>query len=52
MQGDTCETACRSQDLLPVVHYMGPMAYHYLPAIRKYEIIGALLGGSMRHCRA
>ncbi|CAN0472943.1 unnamed protein product, partial [Discosporangium mesarthrocarpum] len=26
------------------IHYMGSMAYHYPPAVRKYEIIGALFG--------
>lgn len=26
------------------VHYMGAMAYHYPPNVRKYEIIGALFG--------
>ncbi len=26
------------------LHYMGSMAYHYPPGVRKYEIIGALFG--------
>ena len=26
------------------IHYMGSMAYHYPPSVRKYEIIGALFG--------
>ena len=30
------------------VHYMGSMAYHYPPNVRKYEIIGALFGEPYR----
>jgi len=30
------------------VHYMGSMAYHYPPAVRKFEIIGALFGEPYR----
>ncbi len=30
------------------VHYMGSMAYHYPPGVRKYEIIGALFGEPYR----
>jgi 2,5-furandicarboxylate decarboxylase 1 len=26
------------------IHYMGSMAYHYPPDVRKYEVIGALFG--------
>jgi len=30
------------------IHYMGSMAYHYPPDVRKYEIIGALFGEPYR----
>ncbi len=30
------------------IHYMGSMAYHYPPGVRKYEIIGALFGAPYR----
>lgn len=30
------------------IHYMGSMAYHYPPDVRKYEIIGALFGEGYR----
>ncbi len=30
------------------IHYMGSMAYHYPPSVRKYEIIGALFGEPYR----
>lgn len=30
------------------IHYMGSMAYHYPPNVRKYEIIGALFGEPYR----
>ena len=30
------------------LHYMGSMAYHYPPNVRKYEIIGALFGESYK----
>lgn len=30
------------------IHYMGSMAYHYPPGVRKYEIIGALFGEPYR----
>lgn len=30
------------------VHYMGSMAYHYPPNVRKYEVIGALFGEPYR----
>lgn len=30
------------------IHYMGSMAYHYPPNVRKYEIIGALFGAPYR----
>ena len=30
------------------IHYMGSMAFHYPPAVRKYEIIGALFGEPYR----
>lgn len=33
------------------VHYMGSMAYHYPPEVRKYEIIGALFGEPYRVAR-
>jgi UbiD family decarboxylase len=33
------------------VHYMGSMAYHYPPEVRKYEIIGALFGAPYRVAR-
>ncbi|MPY69658.1 MAG: UbiD family decarboxylase [Alphaproteobacteria bacterium] len=33
------------------IHYMGSMAYHYPPQVRKYEIIGALFGESYRVAR-
>ena len=33
------------------VHYMGSMAYHYPPQVRKYEIIGALFGEPYRVAR-
>jgi 2,5-furandicarboxylate decarboxylase 1 len=33
------------------IHYMGSMAYHYPPGVRKYEIIGALFGESYRVAR-
>ena len=33
------------------VHYMGSMAYHYPPGVRKYEIIGALFGEPYRVAR-
>jgi UbiD family decarboxylase len=33
------------------IHYMGSMAYHYPPDVRKYEIIGALFGAPYRVAR-
>jgi UbiD family decarboxylase len=33
------------------IHYMGSMAYHYPPQVRKYEIIGALFGEAYRVAR-
>ena len=33
------------------IHYMGSMAYHYPPGVRKYEIIGALFGEPYRVVR-
>ena len=33
------------------IHYMGSMAYHYPPGVRKYEIIGALFGEPYRVAR-
>src|SRR5260370_33834980 len=30
------------------IHYMGSMAYHYPPDVRKYQIIGALFGAPYR----
>lgn len=33
------------------IHYMGSMAYHYPPHVRKYEIIGALFGEPYRVAR-
>ena len=33
------------------IHYMGSMAYHYPPDVRKYEIIGALFGEPYRVAR-
>ena len=33
------------------VHYMGSMAYHYPPDVRKYEVIGALFGEPYRVAR-
>jgi UbiD family decarboxylase len=33
------------------IHYMGSMAYHYPPNVRKYEIIGALFGEPYRVAR-
>ena len=30
------------------IHYMGSMAYHFPPHIRKYEVIGGLFGDSYR----
>ena len=33
------------------VHYMGSMAYHYPPNVRKYEIIGGLFGEPYRVAR-
>jgi 2,5-furandicarboxylate decarboxylase 1 len=33
------------------VHYMGSMAYHYAPGVRKYEIIGGLFGEPYRVAR-
>ena len=33
------------------IHYMGSMAYHYPPSVRKYEIIGALFGEPYRVAR-
>lgn len=33
------------------VHYMGSMAYHFPPGVRKYEIIGALFGAPYRVAR-
>ena len=30
------------------IHYMGSMAYHYPPDVRKFEIIGGLLGAPYR----
>ena len=33
------------------VHYMGSMAYHYPPGVRKFEIIGGLFGESYRVAR-
>jgi 2,5-furandicarboxylate decarboxylase 1 len=33
------------------LHYMGSMAYHYPPHIRKYEIIGGLFGAPYRVAR-
>ncbi len=33
------------------VHYMGSMAYHYPPGVRKYEVIGALFGEPYRVAR-
>jgi len=30
------------------IHYMGSMAYHFPPGVRKYEIIGALFGEPYR----
>jgi UbiD family decarboxylase len=48
----------RSEDLpaavtlgIHPVHYMGSMAYHYPPDVRKYEIIGALFGEPYRVVR-
>jgi len=34
------------------LHYMGSMAYHYPPQVRKYEIIGALFGAPYRVARS
>lgn len=33
------------------LHYMGSMAFHYPPGVRKFEIIGALFGESYRLAR-
>ena len=33
------------------IHYMGSMAYHYPPDVRKYEVVGALFGESYRVAR-
>ena len=33
------------------IHYMGSMAYHYPPNVRKYEIIGGLFGAPYRVAR-
>jgi 2,5-furandicarboxylate decarboxylase 1 len=33
------------------VHYMGSMAYHYPPNVRKYEIVGGLFGEPYRVAR-
>jgi UbiD family decarboxylase len=33
------------------IHYMGSMAYHYPPGVRKFEIIGALFGEPYRVAR-
>jgi 2,5-furandicarboxylate decarboxylase 1 len=33
------------------IHYMGSMAYHYPPDVRKYEVIGALFGEPYRVTR-
>ena len=33
------------------IHYMGSMAYHYPPHVRKFEIIGGLFGASYRVAR-
>ena len=33
------------------IHYMGSMAYHYPPDVRKYEVIGALFGEPYRVAR-
>lgn len=33
------------------IHYMGSMAYHFPPGVRKYEIIGALFGEPYRVAR-
>lgn len=33
------------------LHYMGSMAYHYPPEVRKYEIIGGLFGAPYRVAR-
>jgi UbiD family decarboxylase len=33
------------------IHYMGSMAYHYPPDVRKYDIIGALFGEPYRVAR-
>jgi 2,5-furandicarboxylate decarboxylase 1 len=33
------------------IHYMGSMAYHYPPDVRKYEVIGALFGEPYRVVR-
>ena len=33
------------------IHYMGSMAYHFPPHIRKYEVIGGLFGDSYRVSR-
>ncbi len=33
------------------VHYMGSMAYHYPPEVRKFEIIGGLFGAPYRVAR-
>jgi UbiD family decarboxylase len=33
------------------LHYMGSMAYHYPPQVRKYEIIGGLFGAPYRVAR-
>jgi 2,5-furandicarboxylate decarboxylase 1 len=33
------------------IHYMGSMAYHYPPDVRKYEVIGALFNESYRVAR-
>lgn len=34
------------------IHYMGSMAYHFPPGVRKYEIIGALFGEPYRVARS
>jgi 2,5-furandicarboxylate decarboxylase 1 len=33
------------------IHYMGSMAYHYPPGVRKYEVVGALFGEPYRLAR-
>jgi UbiD family decarboxylase len=33
------------------IHYMGSMAYHYPPDVRKYEVVGALFGEPYRVAR-